>query len=128
MDLSSIPKQYGGELDWKWGEMPNLDEASRELLSPLQTPPAEGESHPGFTKGPMRFKGDEIEVLGKVDGQSRQKTIPVPKQLAAAGDENGVPKTANGNASAAADEKGDLANGAATAPATQTQDSAAATA
>ena len=80
MDPSSIPKQYGGDLDWKWGDMPNLDEPARELLSPLETPPTEDQSHPGLLRGPVLFKGDEIEILGKVDGTSRQKTIPVPKR------------------------------------------------
>lgn len=60
--------------------MPNIDEPTRELLSPIETQPAEGESHPGLLKGPVLFKGDEIEILGKVDGVSRQKTVPVPKR------------------------------------------------
>lgn len=89
MDPSSIPKQYGGDLDWKWGEMPNLDEPARELLSPLESPPGEGETRPQLLKGPVLFKGDEIEILGKEDGKSRKSTIPVPKQVSAE-KENGV--------------------------------------
>ncbi|BDD59623.1 hypothetical protein MAP00_004819 [Monascus purpureus] len=80
MDPSSIPKQYGGELDWKWGDMPNLDEPARELVGALETAPAEGETKPGFIKGPVLFKGKEIEVLGTVDGKSRRETIPVPQK------------------------------------------------
>lgn len=98
MDPSSIPKQYGGELDWKWGDMPYLDEPARELVYPLETPPAEGETRPGFTKGPLLFKGDEIEILGKVDGKSRHSIIPVPKKAASTEAEtearNGAPKAA----------------------------------
>jgi hypothetical protein len=30
-------------------------------------------------KGPMLFKGDEIEVLGTVNGKERRETIPVPE-------------------------------------------------
>lgn len=78
MDLSSIPKQYGGDLDWKWNDMPNLDEPARELLKPLETPPAEGETKPSLLKGPVLFKGDHIEILGKVHGESRKSNIPVP--------------------------------------------------
>jgi hypothetical protein len=78
MDPSSIPKQYGGELDWQWGDMPNLDEPARELIGALEIPPAEGETKPSFTKGPVLFKGDHVEILGKVDGKSRQRTVPVP--------------------------------------------------
>ncbi|KAH8423542.1 SEC14 family lipid-binding protein [Aspergillus melleus] len=78
MDPSSIPKQYGGDLDWKWNDMPNLDEPAREVLSPLETPPAEGETKPSLLKGPVLFKGDHIEVLGKANGESRKSNIPVP--------------------------------------------------
>lgn len=78
MDPSSIPKQYGGELDWQWGDMPNLDEPARELVGALEIPPAEGETKPSFTKGPVLFKGDHVEILGKIDGKSRQRTVPVP--------------------------------------------------
>lgn len=118
MDPSSIPKQYGGELDWKWGDMPYLDEPARELLSPLETPPAEGETRPGFMKGPVLFKGDEIEILGKVDGETRRRTVPVPKkeQQGAGIEENEVPKTTNGSTYLGETEKEDLlANGDASA-------------
>lgn len=98
MDPENIPKQYGGDLDWKWGDMPYLDEPARELLHPLETPPAEGDTRPGFTKGPLLFKGDEIEILGKVDGKSRRSTIPVPKKTASTEAsteaQNGAPKAA----------------------------------
>lgn len=78
MDPSSIPKQYGGDLDWKWGDMPFLDDEARKFVGALETPPAEGETRPSFTKGPVLFKGDRIEILGKVNGESRKKSIPVP--------------------------------------------------
>ncbi|PYI06145.1 CRAL/TRIO domain-containing protein [Aspergillus sclerotiicarbonarius CBS 121057] len=77
MDPSSIPKQYGGELDWQWGDMPYLDEESRKLVGVLETPPAEGETKPSFIKGPVLFKGDHVEVLGKVNGESRKSDVPV---------------------------------------------------
>ncbi|KAL1998582.1 hypothetical protein VTN02DRAFT_5934 [Thermoascus thermophilus] len=80
MDPSSIPKQYGGDLDWEWGDMPNLDEPARELIGGLETPPEGDSKKPGFMKGPVLFKGDHVEVLGSVDGKPRRKTIPVPKK------------------------------------------------
>lgn len=83
MDPSSIPKQYGGDLDWQWGDMPNLDEPARELVGALEIPPAEGETKPSFTKGPVLFKGDRVEILGKVNGKSRQRTVPVPMPMPA---------------------------------------------
>ncbi|KAL4896024.1 CRAL-TRIO domain-containing protein [Aspergillus ambiguus] len=84
MDPSSIPKQYGGDLDWQWGDMPNLDDEARQLVGGLETAPAEGETRPGFTKGPVLFKGDKIDIIGKVNGESRKTSIPVPAPASAA--------------------------------------------
>ena len=36
MEPSSIPKQYGGELEWQWGDMPNLDEPAKEKLQGIE--------------------------------------------------------------------------------------------
>ncbi|KAL4797522.1 CRAL-TRIO domain-containing protein [Aspergillus venezuelensis] len=79
MDRSSIPKQYGGDLEWKWGDMPYLDEAAREVVGELETAPTEGQAKPGFIKGPVLFKGDTVQVLGKENGQARERSIPVPE-------------------------------------------------
>ncbi|KAJ5653282.1 hypothetical protein N7490_000285 [Penicillium lividum] len=76
MDPSSIPKQYGGDLEWQWGDLPNLDEPSHELLKGVEV--QEG-GKPGLLKGPMRFKGDQIEVVGTENGKERRSNIPVPK-------------------------------------------------
>ncbi|OJJ48400.1 hypothetical protein ASPZODRAFT_130424 [Penicilliopsis zonata CBS 506.65] len=84
MDPTSFPKQYGGELDWQWGDMPNLDEPARDLVSQIvSTPEGEGSTHPTLIKGPVLFKGTEIEILGKVDGKSRKQTLPVVKKVVA---------------------------------------------
>ncbi|KAJ5317880.1 hypothetical protein N7508_002388 [Penicillium antarcticum] len=79
MEPSSIPKQYGGELDWTWGEMPNLDEPARDLLKGLEQDQVEGEKRKDILKGPILFEGDHLKVLGTVDGKDRRETIPVPK-------------------------------------------------
>jgi hypothetical protein len=79
MDPTSIPKQYGGELDWQWGDMPNLDEPARELIQNLEQPLAEGKEKKEILKGPILFKGDKIEVLGTEDGKERREIIPVPQ-------------------------------------------------
>ncbi|KAJ5786148.1 uncharacterized protein N7503_011360 [Penicillium pulvis] len=75
MDPASIPKQYGGELEWQWGDMPNLDEPASELLKGAQVQEGDKKS---LLKGPMLFKGDQIEVLGTENGKDRRNTIPVP--------------------------------------------------
>ncbi|CAI7582632.1 hypothetical protein N7533_010021 [Penicillium manginii] len=79
MEPSSIPKQYGGELEWQWGEMPHLDEPAQELLKGLEQEPAEGQTRKGLLKGPVLFKGDVIEVLGTENGKDRRSTVPVPQ-------------------------------------------------
>ncbi|KAL5052019.1 hypothetical protein BDW71DRAFT_193502 [Aspergillus fruticulosus] len=93
MEPSSIPKQYGGGLEWQWGDMPNLDEPARELIGALETAPAEGQTKPGFIKGPVLFKGDRVEVLGKENGKRRATTVPVPESKLA--QTNGVSTTAH---------------------------------
>lgn len=87
MDPSSFPTAYGGELEWQWGDMPNLDEAARERLQPLEQPAAEGKTKKDILKGPMLFKGDHIEVLGTEDGKPRKTTIPVPQYEQVSGTE-----------------------------------------
>ncbi|WEW56007.1 hypothetical protein PRK78_001442 [Emydomyces testavorans] len=91
MDPSSFPKQYGGELEWQWGDMPNLDEATRELAGVLEHlgPKGDGEisfenssesveeRKKGFVKGPIAWLKDRIEIFGSIDGQVRRRTIPV---------------------------------------------------
>lgn len=76
MEPSSIPKQYGGDLEWQWGDMPNLDEPAKEKLQGIEQT-VEGKKE--LMKGPMLFKGENIEVLGSQNGKDRRETIPVPK-------------------------------------------------
>lgn len=101
MDPSSIPKQYGGDLDWKWGDMPNLDDEAKRVIGGVTSASAEG----GYLKGPMVFQGDKIEVLGRENGESRRREIPVEKRQTQTQEkslENGAgEKTGNGDATAA---------------------------
>lgn len=101
MEPTSIPKQYGGELDWQWGDMPNLDEPAHELLQNLEQPVAEGKERKEIIKGPLLFKGDRIEVLGREDGKERRQTIPVPEAKVQPQAEQAETKVqANGNGTA----------------------------
>ncbi|KAJ5176903.1 uncharacterized protein N7482_002780 [Penicillium canariense] len=94
MDPASFPQKYGGELEWQWGDMPNLDEPARELLQNLEQSAVEGTEKKHILKGPVLFKGDTIEVLGTEDGKRRRETILVPKvqlqQEQANGNSNGA--------------------------------------
>lgn len=82
MEPSSIPKSYGGELDWSWGEMPNLDDPSRELLRGIEQPLANGQTRKDILKGPVLFNADHLQVLGTVDGKERREIVPIPKTQA----------------------------------------------
>lgn len=82
MEPSSIPKSYGGELDWSWGDMPNLDDPSRELLRGIEQPLADGQTRKDILKGPVLFNGDHLQVLGTVDGKERREIVPIPKTQA----------------------------------------------
>ncbi|KAK2756540.1 hypothetical protein FQN54_005433 [Arachnomyces sp. PD_36] len=81
MEPSSFPKQYGGELDWNWGDMPKLDEAATEATGGgLYVPKGEGSDEKEYVKGPVVWHGDKVEVLGSVDGKERRVEIKVPEK------------------------------------------------
>jgi hypothetical protein len=79
IDIKNIPKQYGGELDWEFGQPPNLDEPMKGLLGKLGEPG-------GWTDGPIRFVEGDGETLIKAFGTEKGKprttvfaTIPSPR-------------------------------------------------
>jgi hypothetical protein len=39
VDAHNLPAPYGGELEWKYGDEPNLDDETKELLSQLPKGP-----------------------------------------------------------------------------------------
>lgn len=64
MDPTSIPKKYGGQLDWAWGHMPDLDEEIREAL--------ERDGNKGWVKGPTLWLNNERIVVGSENGKARR--------------------------------------------------------
>ena len=114
MEPTSIPKQYGGELDWKWGDMPYMDEQARamagglEKTSPSLPPPPPPPSSSGpqqskreFTKGPVLFLDDKIEVLGTVNGKARRDVVPVPPPVLSKKEDEESTKTTTDEGSSA---------------------------
>lgn len=79
MDPSSIPKQYGGDLDWTWGDMPNLDQPAKDLIGGAESGSGEG-GKKEFLKGPMLFDGEGIRVLGreKKGGEGGERRWDIP--------------------------------------------------
>ena len=79
--VEDIPKKYGGDLDFEYGKMPNLDSEIRQHLSIGSTKDAET----FFIASPMRWvdaasgKDDEMIALsvGSLDGRQRKEQIAV---------------------------------------------------
>jgi hypothetical protein len=96
MEPSSIPRKYGGTLDFDWGDLPLLDEPARELAGGMELPPPEGQTRPGYPKGPISFSLDKgVELLGtEEDGTKRRVNIPVPKRTTTTAATNGAPAPA----------------------------------
>lgn len=114
IDPANIPLQYGGQLDFGWGDAPHLDPRIRELA-------AWEEGFTDFPQGPLYWvpidDGKRLACLarGSVDKKERNQrvcTIPVafPEAAAAAAD-------AADAADAPSQEKEPAANGHAVEPA-----------
>jgi hypothetical protein len=79
IETRNIPKQYGGELEFSWGQMPNLD--------PLIVKTASWENgHEAFPKGPVYWRpygdGERLEcvAVGTVGGKERlERVCTIPR-------------------------------------------------
>ncbi|KAJ6150566.1 hypothetical protein N7471_001765, partial [Penicillium samsonianum] len=69
IDPPNLPKAYGGELDWQWQDLPNLDGPAKELMDKLHQDTAEGQV---FPKGSIIFERGCIRLLGTIDGMPRR--------------------------------------------------------
>ncbi|KKZ59015.1 hypothetical protein EMCG_00880 [[Emmonsia] crescens] len=102
MEPCNIPKQYGGALDWDWGDMPSLDEPAKELAGVLthigemgvkDIPAADlatavvSDTRKDFVKGPVAWNGETADILGSVDGADRRRTLTIPRKKHAHGDD-----------------------------------------
>lgn len=77
IDPKNIPKKYGGELDFSWGDLPTVDPAWDGIV--------EWEGKPGFPTGPHIWRdieGDRMECigLGQKDGKLRRERICTVKK------------------------------------------------
>lgn len=72
IDPSSIPKKYGGQLDWAWGDLPNLD--------PRMVADMQGGSELKLPTGPCRWERSEdgkmrLLAVGSEGGEPRRKPL-----------------------------------------------------
>ncbi|KAJ5635465.1 CRAL/TRIO domain-containing protein [Penicillium longicatenatum] len=69
---SDLPKEYGGELEWKWQDQPNLDESTRHLVDEVYHKTERGEV---FSKGPLFFQNGCIQLVGSLGGLPRRNAF-----------------------------------------------------
>lgn len=75
--MKNIPKKYGGELDFSWGDLPTVDPAWDGIV--------EWEGKPGFPTGPHLWRdieGGRMECVGvgQRDGVLREERICTVKR------------------------------------------------
>lgn len=78
LDMDNVPKKYGGNLDWKFGDMPFLDPTIADALRWKEESQEKG--HRTLPKGPIKWeyddKGDLTAVaVGTENGVPRKKII-----------------------------------------------------
>ncbi|KIV91409.1 hypothetical protein PV10_05952 [Exophiala mesophila] len=73
MDPKDFPKKYGGELEWNWGELPDLDAETRAAL--------EKDGNKGWVTGPCLWLDGQRLVVGSQDGTLRKPDSEVEKHL-----------------------------------------------
>ncbi|KAI9795259.1 MAG: hypothetical protein M1833_007281 [Piccolia ochrophora] len=72
IESSSLPKKYGGELDWEFGKLPDLDAQAKEAIRPSK----HGEE---WVRGPVLWRAGQRVVVGSVDGKDRREEPVVGK-------------------------------------------------
>ena len=82
MDISSIPKKYGGDLDFECGMMPSMDPDLRKCLE-IKDPRLEEL----FLTGPTRWvdseEGDMVALsVGSIDGKPHKEAVATLSPLA----------------------------------------------
>lgn len=90
IEPQNIPKKYGGELEWEWGHLPNIDPEISSTLD-WKKPGSSESGSTAFPVGPIRWRtsadGHRMSAiaLGSVSGRQREEeiaSIPISKDLA----------------------------------------------
>ncbi len=118
VDIKHIPKAYGGELEWKWGDRPNLDPAIREAVAwedgltdfpegPMYWRPAEGDKFECIAVGSVK-QVDRLQKVGTLPRSwNAQSAAPPSTSTEQVLETAQVPETAGVGAGAAASESGE---------------------
>ena len=64
MDPVNIPKRYGGQLDWEWGQLPSIDTETQAAL--------EKDGNKGWVAGPALWLDHKRVVVGTENGKPRE--------------------------------------------------------
>lgn len=72
MDTKDFPKRYGGDLDWEWGELPDLDGETRAAL--------EKDGNKGWVRGPCLWLDGQRVVVGSEKGKLRREDAEIEKK------------------------------------------------
>lgn len=103
-DIEDIPKAYGGQLDWEYGDNPNLDDEAKAVLGGEY--PLGAWEFDEATKGKVKPRGDGKRM--KAGGVVANGDVPYGEE---AGGVDGTGETAlpavNGNAHGVAAHVGD---------------------
>ncbi|ETN40374.1 uncharacterized protein HMPREF1541_04651 [Cyphellophora europaea CBS 101466] len=71
MDPKDIPKQYGGQLDFQWGDLPHLDDEAKAAV--------ETDGKQGWIAGPCLWLDHKRIVVGSENGKPRRSVEDIEK-------------------------------------------------
>lgn len=79
IDLDDLPKMYGGNLDWKFGMPPQLDEPAAKAVEKNGTN--------GWIPGPCLWEQNQRVPVGTVGGKSRRPAKVEPVSVSTSAEE-----------------------------------------
>jgi hypothetical protein len=72
METKDFPKRYGGDLDWEWGDLPDLDKETRAAV--------EKDGKKGWIRGPCQWLDGKRLVVGSEKGKLRTSDEEIEKR------------------------------------------------
>ncbi|OAL33973.1 hypothetical protein AYO20_06808 [Fonsecaea nubica] len=71
METKDFPKRYGGDLNWEWGDLPDLDDETRAAL--------ERDGNKGWVTGPCLWLDGQRVPVGSEKGKLRRPNRDIEK-------------------------------------------------